>query len=189
MSREVQGVAQLQFIGTLLNVLSPAQGDQASAPWGVAVPAISLSSGVEDDQVNRAISKRSIQLQSGSQLIIDLFDLVGFDQGATDGRDLNGQLYANDELNGMLVVLAAGSPGTLKIGGEGSSACWNSLFDGNDNAKILIRATAVNPGIFFVLNPSVNGYDVVDGSNHLLKFEAVGGSVDFGLFGIGRDNP
>lgn len=189
MSREASGVVQLQFIGSLLNILSAAQGDQVSAPWGLAIPAINLSTGVEDDQINRVLSKRSIQLQSGSQLVVDMFNNIGLDQGAGDGRDLVGQTNMWDEVVGLLVLLAAGSAGALKIGGEGSNLCWNSMFDGNDAAKVVIRASAQNPGMFFILSPSTLGFDIVDGTNHLLKFEASGGAVDFGLFAIGRDNP
>jgi hypothetical protein len=151
--------------------------------------AVELSTGVEDDQINRAIGKRTNDLASGSQLLLDVFDFAGMDVGGGDGRDMVGQPMALDEIVGLMVVLRPGSAGALKIGGEGSGACWNSLFDGNDNARAVIRATNTNPGIFLALCPNVLGWDVADVSNHLLKFEAVGGDCEFGWAIIGRDNP
>lgn len=188
MGREADGIIQLQFIGNLINAINAADGDP-QATWGEALDTITLTTGAEDDQINRAVSKKSIALASAGTLTLDVFDFAGFDVGGGDGRDQLGQTLALNEVVGVLVVLHKGSNGALKIGAEGSGACWNSMFDGRDDAGVVIRATAANPGVFLLASPSTTGYEVTDGSNHLLKFEAIGGSVTFSLHLIGRDNP
>lgn len=189
MERQASGALQLQFLGSILNVISSAEDDTAEAQWGEAITAIQLTTGVEDGQINRAIGKRSNTLASGGILTIDVYDFAGIDAGGGLGRDKIGQEMALDEIVGLLVVLKAGSAGGLAIGAEGSGAAWNSMFNGRDDASVLIRATSTIPGIFLAFNPNTLGWTVADVVNHLLKFEAVGGDVDFSWVIIGRDNP
>ena len=134
MTRQASAAIQLQALGTLLNILSADEGDESSTQFGEALSAIQLTTGVEDDQINRAISKRNIILSAGGTLIVDLYDFVGFDVGAGDGRDGVGQTLALNELVWIIAVLKAGSAGTLKMGAEGSAAAFNSPFDGRDDA-------------------------------------------------------
>lgn len=60
----------------------------------------------------------------------------------------------------------------LKVGGEGSSAAWNSPFDGSDTAK-----TIVGPGgTLLLVAPSAAGFAAAATTNELLKINNVGAS-------------
>lgn len=184
-TREATGVVQIQFTGVIQNILN-ADEDAAEAAWGEVLSAISLSTGSEDNQINRAISKKGMTLASAATMLIDMFDFAGFDCGAGDGKDMLGQSMALEKIVGLLIVLKAASDGELVIGAENSSAALNSIFNGRDDAGTTIQATAVNPGIFFLFNPA-DGYSVTDVTNHLLKLESRGGVSNFSFYMIGRD--
>jgi len=120
---------------------------------------------------------------------VDLYDLAALDEGGGPGKDGLGQAMAQDEVVALAVVVAAGSDGKLVIGGNGTGAAWNSIFEGDDNAKMGLRSSTINPGILLLFCPSETAYEVTDATNHLLQFEAVGGAVTFSLHVAGRDNP
>lgn len=189
MTRQAKGLLQITAIGTIINSLT-GQDTDPDAGWGAAQDAINLITGVEDGQINRAMYKSNIQIPSGDSIVLDVFDFAGFDAGAGDGKDLLGQPMALDEVTGIIAFVRAGSDGGLTIGNDGTGATFNSIFDGRDDAVIgPIRATATMPGVFILFTPSVDGWDVADGTNHKLKFEAVAGALAFDLVILGRENP
>lgn len=182
MAREAEVSLQIQCAGNIQNT-----DPQASAIVGESVSLVQLLTGIGEDQINRAISKRDIELADDSFISIDLFDFAGFDAGAGDGKDALGQSNAWNQVVMILVILKAGSLGALRIGGEGTGAAFNSPWDGNDSARNIIRATENLPGVFLIMNPDAAGYEVTDATNHLLKFHAVGGEVTFSVCLFGRD--
>lgn len=188
-TREAAGTLQISALGTIKNILSDVSGDFSSAQVGEALAAIQLSTGVEANQMNRGITKRKYALASGEIVQVDVYDLAALDVGGGAGKDGLGQAVAQDEAVMILVVLKAGSAGALRIGGNGTGAAWNSIFDGNDSAKTILRASTANPGIFLLFTPSETGYAIEDATNHLLQFEAVGGTLEFALHLWARDNP
>ena len=187
MGREANGTLQIQLIGNTLNTINGIDGDP-KATWGEALDAIKLLTGVEDGQINRVIYKKEIALSSGGVLTLDVFDFAGFDCGGGDGQDQLGQPMAVDEMVLIFVKLKAGSAGQLRVGAEGSGAAWNTPW-GCDDAYTPLRATSTLPGFFILFVPSSTGLEVTDVTNHLLKFEAVGGACTFDLLLCGRDNP
>lgn len=189
MTRQAKGVIQITAIGTIINALTGADTDP-DAGWGQVMDALNLITGVEDGQFNRAIYKANVALASGSSMSLDVFDFAGFDAGAGDGKDLLGQQMALDEIVAIIVYVRAGSDGGLVIGNDGTGASLNSIFDGTDTGKIgPIRATALMPGIFLLFSPSVDGWEVNDATNHILKFQSVAGALNFDLVILGRENP
>jgi len=118
----------------------------------------------------------------GQTLVIDLYDLGGFDVGAGPGRDNLGTSELCDEVVALQITTErldeddeTPLTGTLLVGGEGSGACWNSLFNGDDDAKLAMKP---NSSIQFLTGYS-SAWAVADSSNHLLKLEASGAKVRF----------
>jgi hypothetical protein len=95
---------------------------------------------------------------------IDLYDFAG----ATDGV---GNALAIAKVKSIIIYNQSSTVGNnLKVGGLGTGAAFNSLFDGSDDAKII-----VGPGGFFgATNPSAAGLAVADSTNHILKIENAG---------------
>jgi hypothetical protein len=70
----------------------------------------------------------------------------------------------------------------LKIGGDGSTAAWNSFFDGSDTAKCIIQPG----GCLLVCAPDLDGLACAAGTNAALKINNVGGSsLDYDIILIG----
>ncbi len=189
MSRQATLTSQVSILGTILNVLSAAEGDEAEAQVGQSLPAAVYSTGVEADQLNRENGTRSKTLSSGETFNLNVYDWNNLDCGGGLGKDKLGQVMTLDEACVIWIVLAAGSAGTLRIGGEGSANAWSAPFNGDNNAKVIIGASSTNPGQFLLETPAEGGWAIGSGNNNLLKFEAVGGAVDFAIFIGGRDNP
>lgn len=189
MARQAQGTIQLSAVGKILNVITGTDAD-AQAGWGQVLSAINLVNGVLEDQFNRAMYSPTVQLDSGEDIVLDLYDFAGFDAGAGDGQDLIGQPMALDQIIGIIVIVAAGSDGGITIGNDGTTASFNSLFDGRDDGVIgPLKASALNPGLFMFFSPNADGLEVEDSANHRLKIQSVGGDVTFALCILGRDVP
>ncbi len=189
MARQANGTIQLTSTGNITNVLTGGENDPV-AGWGSVMSAITLANGVLEDQINRALYNPTVDIASAADLVLDLYDFAGFDSGGGDGKDLLGQDMALDQIVGIIVIVAAGSDGGLTIGNDGTTATFNSLFDGHDDGVIgPLKASALNPGIFMYFQPNADGLEVEDSANHRLKFSAVGGDVTFAIIILGRDNP
>lgn len=189
MSREATVTSQVSILGSISNVLSAAEGDEASAQVGQSLAAVVYSTGVEADQLNRGNGTRSKSMAAAEIFNLNVFDWNNLDCGGGLGKDKLGQPMAMDEACIIHIVLAAGSAGQLRIGGEGTGNAWGSPFNGDANAKVIIGASTKNPGQFHMETPSEAGWVIGSGANNLLRFEAVGGAVDFSIFIGGRDNP
>lgn len=71
---------------------------------------------------------------------------------------------------------------SLTVGGESSTAAWNSPFGASDTATMTIPAG----GTLLLVAPSATGYAVADTSNHLLKISNPGAnSVTYKIVVIG----
>jgi hypothetical protein len=97
---------------------------------------------------------------------IDVYDLA-VDGGAA-GTDTLGQTVAAATVKAIIIrnnsVIAADN---LTIGGEASTAAWNSPFGGSDSASVTL-----GPGGKITMEaPSIAGYAVADTTNHLLKID------------------
>lgn len=121
-------------------------------------------------------------LSSGDSELLDMFDLGGFDVGAGAGRDNLGVAENCDELVYLQITTelfdeddVTPLTGNLLVGGEGSAACWDSLFNGDPDAVIKLP-----PGSQFqVACAYATAWAIVDGTNHLLKFAASGAKVRY----------
>ncbi len=104
---------------------------------------------------------------------LDIFDLSG-------ARDGHGDVLAFAGIK-MLIIRYYGA-GTLKVGGNGTTAAWNSPFGGDDDALLQIEAG----GFLILAAPTAGGYPVADTANHLLKIENTGTSADYEIWLIGE---
>lgn len=141
-----------------------------------------LATGTGADQADRLWSSAGRVLTSGSGETIDLYDLAAINIGAGAGLDALGQSFALAEIACLAIKNLASSVGNLLIGGEGTAATWNSLFDGSDTAKLTLRPG----GVFVAYAPVDPAYAVADVANHLLRIAASGGDVTYDILFIGR---
>lgn len=146
-----------------------------------ATPTTALANGTGANQADTIWGDGGRALSSGGSESLDMYDLGSLDIGAGAGKDCLGQAVANAECVALLVVHESGT-GDLLVGGEGSGAAWNSPFGASDTAKITLK-----PGgwvLFFA--PADPAYVITDSTNHLLKFEASGGAVTYGVYALTR---
>lgn len=105
---------------------------------------------------------------------IDLFDLAALDLGNGAGRDQLGLTQNNTKLIFLMVENLDVSVGNLIVGGEGSLATFNSIFNGSDAASVILE-----PGAHFQVCSPKNGFAIADVANHLLKIAASGGNCSY----------
>lgn len=154
----------------------------ASVTQGKTLTIPSLSSGTGADAMDRAWGDTDRTLSSSATENIDVYDLASIDIGAGAGLSALGQAITFTEIVGLLIQNKSTSSGTLIVGGEGSSATWNSVFNASDTAKLSLPPS----GLIFLACFSDPAFAVADSSNHLLKFEASGGAVTYSIFIFGR---
>ena len=146
-------------------------------------PATTLSSGTGLNQADRIWGDLDRSLSSGGTEDVDLYDLAAFDIGAGAGKDAAGQAWALAEVVVLFVYSASTSVGDLYCGGKAATTAFNSIFKSADDDAALI----IKPGGWFqIFAPTDPAYTVTDVSNHLLKMEASGGAVTYGIVVIGR---
>ncbi len=140
-----------------------------------------FTNGTGADQVQRLWSSKTRSLSSASENL-DLFDLASVDVGAGAGLDSLGQAFALTGIKALYVHNDAASAVDLLVGGVSATTAWNTLFNGDDDAKLTIHPG----GTVIAITPKAVGYLVADTANHLLKIEAAGGAAtyDIAILGI-----
>lgn len=142
-----------------------------------------LSSGTGANKADMIYLFPGRTLTSGNSENIDLYDLGSLDVGAGAGKDGAGLAWVAAKLTGIVIVNDPASEGNLLIGGEGSGAAFNSIFNGDDEAVFGPLA----PGDpFFALNRSASAWAIADTTNHLLKIAASGGDATYDLLLMAR---
>jgi len=134
-----------------------------------------LTNGVGANQANTIWHDTRTLLTTASESL-DLYDIGG----ATTPL---GTAIANAAIKFLYIRnKSSTSADVLTIGGEGTGAAWNTLFNGSDDNKITLRGG----GYLILADPSATGYAVADSTNHLLKIENPGGnSVSYDIVVIG----
>ena len=186
MAEKLSGISILAKIEAILGNTIDGGNADASSKHGNQVK-LSFESGTILNQADRVWQIRDRTLVSPGSETIDLFDLGALDIGAGAGNDALGQSLSLVEIVGILIVVETTSDlGTqLIIGGEGTAAAWNSMFNGSDSAKL----GPLDPGgMLLIANPLDPAFAVADVSNHLLKLEAAGSSGDliYSIYILGR---
>jgi hypothetical protein len=176
MAASATGSARLSITGNLVNTLT----DSTIVPATIGNDRnLDFTSGTGANAFNRGWKKHEWALADAATVNLDLYDLGSLDIGAGVGEDPLGLTQANTELVGMMIDSEITSVGSVMIGGEGSAAAWQSLFHVsgtlNDTAGLKLLPGAV----LVLIAPLASAYAIADTSNHLLKFAAAGGAVEF----------
>lgn len=139
-----------------------------------------LTTGTSASQLDRIWSDKARAITSGTSEDIDLFDFGSIDTGAGPGNDALGLSLALLDIVAILIVNASASSGTLIVGAKGDATEWESLFTDASTVKL-------HPNSFLLAgSPADSAWVVADGSNHVLKFAASGGDLNYGLHIFGR---
>lgn len=145
-------------------------------------PVIAYADGTSTGQADKII-KAAGQTLASTTTDIDMYDLGSLDVGGGAGRDNLGQTVALAEVVMVLFYVHTTSTGTFIIGNNGTAAAWNSPFNGSDTATL----GPFQPGsIVMLATRHATGFAVADTSNHLLRLEASGGTVNYDMVIVGR---
>ena len=139
-----------------------------------------FADGVSADQARRSWEDERT-LGTGANETIDLFDFGTLDIGGGAGLDSLGQALALTGIKCLLIQNKSTSVGNLIVGGDGTTAAWNSLFNGSDTAELLLPPDSA----VMVTVPTAAGMAVADTTNHLLKMTDSGGGCTYSVHLIG----
>lgn len=183
MARSLDGLKLVaQLAGVLQNDIDGV-ADAAGVSLGSKfTPATALTSGTAANKADIFWADRDRTVTSGNTEDIDVYDLGSLDVGAGAGKDALGQAVTMAEIVAVLIECSAASAGTLLVGGKAASTAWNSLFNGDDDAVLVVKPG----GAFLVFAPTDPAYAVADTSNHLLTMAASGGNVTYSITILGR---
>ena len=141
-----------------------------------------LANGVSEDQFNRGwVNDR--ELASSASEDIDFYDLGSLDIGAGAGADPLGQALAFEELV-TVIIWQTGGTGRLQVNATSPSnplAWMPSLTVANGGA---LR----NDSVVMFHRPGEDGLDITDASSHMVRFGASGGTVEYTLILLGRND-
>ena len=172
---------QAKLTTTIQNLLDASSTGTVAVDVGDTITK-SPTSGTAADKADRCWTDKGRTLTSGNSEDIDVYDFGSLDIGAGAGLDPLGQALALAEIVAMLIQNSSASAGDLVVGGKGTTAAWNSLFNADDDAVLVIK-----PGGFVLLYaPTDPAYAVADTANHLLKMAASGGDVTYDIHILGR---
>lgn len=174
MAQQVSNIqVQAVMSATLENVIDDDTVTVPAEQGQTYDPPVALTSGTGKDQFDRAWQDQKRTISASGSENIDLFDLGSIDIGAGVGKDAVGQARSDAELVGLMVIVDKDSVGELLIGGEGSAAAFNSIFNGSDTAEL---GPFPAGSCVFLFNPADPAWAIADAANHLLKFAESSGS-------------
>ena len=171
----------LQLNGTYTNTLT----DSTTVSHALAKSfSDTLATGTGDDQSDIFWSSSSRTLADAATETFDMYDLGTLNIGAGAGKDHLGQSVAFADVTALFIFnnTTVANDGKLVVGADGTSACWNSPFDGDDDGKLVIPPA----GFVALFSPKDGAWAVADSTNHLLKMAASGGEVTYDIFVVGR---
>lgn len=140
---------------------------------------LDFATGTGANQFNRGWRKHSWALADTASFSLDLYDLGTIDIGAGAGEDPLGLTQANTELVGMFISSQTTSVGSVLIGGEGSTAAWQSWIAVSGTLSDTAQVKLLPGAVLILVAPLASAYAIADTTNHLLKFLASGGAVTF----------
>lgn len=157
----------MQLTGNFVNQLQAGSAQRAKIRHEVQIIA-QLLNGAGADQANFLFGDDERSLAGSATEDLDLYDLGSFDIGAGAGKDAFGQTPALAKLVAFIIRNSPESVGDLLVGGKAAATAFNSWFNGDDDALIVLPPGAA----FMIIAPAFAGYAIADTSNHLLKIAA-----------------
>jgi hypothetical protein len=145
-------------------------------------PGTAFTSGTTANKADMVWCDNARTITSGNTEDIDVYDLAAFDIGGGAGKDAVGLSWVAVEITTILVTSSTASVGDLHVGGKAATTAWNSPFNSDDDALVVVK-----PGGMFMLHaPTDAAYAVADTTNHLLTMGASGGNVTYSVMLVGR---
>jgi hypothetical protein len=157
---------------------------------GTIVPAIiaetfiniTLRTGILASQATRAWQRKSQTLATGETEDIDLYDFDTTDIGAGLGRDGLGQLVTTKQIVALILKHVSGS-GSLELMPTNPSgyATWVPTL------TVAAGSALKTGGVMMLGTTKVSSpWTIADGSSHVLRLKANGGSVVYSLYVLAR---
>ena len=179
-TRTASGEFRMDFRPRIENDL----GDSTAAP-SVTVGDVltqTFTTGTSANQINRCYSNKAIDISSGANEDIDVYDFGTLDAGAGAAADALGQTVSLVEVCFIAVHNHSSVTGVAVVGGLNTGAAFNTPFAASDAGKV-----SVLPGGWFILMAPVNpAYAVADTDNHILRINALGSAVKVDVHIFGR---
>ncbi len=145
-----------------------------------------LTNGVAASEANRAWQVVSRTLAKGVSLDIDLYDFAGIDAGSGAGNDPVGQAMTPiEKIVGILIVNenAIASVGRLDIDVSiANGATWFG------NHTVATGGDIRGQGWVQKCQPHLEGFDLTDASNQIVRLTASGADVNFSMYILGRND-
>ncbi len=180
-TRTAETTINLNVRSTIKNTLDDSV--TASAQLGSqTIIGATFETGVSANQGNRFWENKSLEIANAATTDLDLYDLAAQDIGAGTGRDAIGQLIVFEEVMTLIIKNASTSTGNLEI---------RPTDPANPAAWVPIMTTALGNalkpgGVMMIHQPSTDGFDITDASNHLLRLGAVSGAITVEVYILAR---
>ena len=166
--------------GNFTNTLTNSGGTSAVNIVQSAI--LSITNGTTTGKADKIWSLTERSLSGASSENIDVYDFGTIDIGTGAGEDALGNTVTLADIVAVIVENKSTSTGNLTIGGEGSAAAWNSIFNASDTAEL----GPLPPGGFFMIGSGADpAFAVADTSNHLFKMTS-SATLTYDIVIIGR---
>lgn len=143
---------------------------------------LSITDGTTTGKADKIWNSTARSLSGANSESIDVYDFGAIDIGTGVGEDALGNPLTLADIVALIIENNSSSTGNLTIGGEGSAAAWNSIFNTSDTAEI----GPLPPGGFFIIGSGNDpAFAVADSSNHLLKLTS-SATLTYDIVIIGR---
>jgi hypothetical protein len=148
---------------------------------GAAITKLTLESGIEADEFNRAWQSIDRTLASGASETLDLYDFATLDIGGGAGNDVLGQALTMEEIVCLVIVQEEG-PGRLEINETPPANVIAWL-----GSHTVANGGALKAGgVRLWLESDADALDITDASSHKVTFKANGGAVTYSIYILGR---
>lgn len=169
-----------QFFANLNNSIDGGNVTPSPRHGWASKPA--FTTGTSSGNADKVWQDKARTLSSAGTIDIDVYDLGSLDIGAGAGLSALGQAFANAEIALLFIENLSSSAGNLLVGGNGTTAAWNSLFNSDDDAQLVLPPDS---GVLLWCRNDP-AWAVADTSNHLLRLTASGGDCDYDIGFLGR---
>ena len=143
---------------------------------------LAFTEGTTTGKADKIWSSTARTLTGSTSENIDLYDFGGIDIGTGSGEDALGNPLTLADIVAVIIENNPTSTGNLTIGGEGSAAAWNSIFNASDTAEV---GPLPPGGVFLIAARADPAFAVADTSNHLLKI-ASSANLTYDIYIVGR---
>lgn len=182
MADQVSARIMASFTGTLRNAVGT--GIATTSFPAAFNYALAIADGTSLNQADKLWFSTGRTLSQNANETLDVYDFASLDIGAGSGEDPLGGALALAEIMALMVINRSTSAGKILVGGDGTTAAWNSIFNADDDAVL----GPLGPGgMALICDPNAVSFAVADSTNHLLKVtENNTGAVTYDIAILGR---